>query len=98
MSRRWTRKLITTITTVEPVYSGHPGDTKSGFSITATSGVGDLLAYMLYTPLRTLPPGCYREVTCLYSDRYIQVPLYYSLIPGLMNGIHMFIMITQYML
>ena len=25
----------------------------------------------------SLPPGCYREVTCLYSDRYnIQVPLY----------------------
>ena len=25
----------------------------------------------------TLPPGCYREVTCLYSDHYIvQVPLY----------------------
>ena len=29
----------------------------------------------------TLPPGCYREVICLYSDHYIiQVPLYTCII------------------
>ena len=52
---------------VKHVYSDHPKDHQ-----------GDLLAQVkihAIDSIWTLPPGCYREVTCLYSDCYIQVPL-----------------------
>ena len=54
------------IITVEPVHSGHPGDYQKWR--------GDLLAQIkihAIDSIWTLPPGCYRKVTCLYSDRYI---------------------------
>ena len=56
--------------TMELVYSGHPGDHQNG----CYREVRDLLAQVkihAIDSIWTLPPGCYREVTCLYSDRYI---------------------------
>ena len=48
--------------TVELVYSGHPGDHQKWLLAQVKIHAID--------SIWTFSPGCYREVTCLYSDLY----------------------------
>ena len=63
----------------KPVYSALCGHCTLGSPKVAAIWRGYLPAQVKIhakASIWTLPPGCYREVTCLYSDRYTQVPLY----------------------